>query len=319
MTGTTKAAPPIVMAPARGRGTPALTDESGTPIRMRDLNGASAFRHAAARHPDLGPARTADETPRPTGTGTRTVKREPYARRNAPLPYSLHDQRDQRWKDVVAGFLVHACSGIVRHHGQHEYSAVLLGPTAAKPFETEADAHAPTLGEHRDALDQAGPYGQQLCCVAIPETGEICGVLQVWHDERASYKALLGPRPYKGGPEQVVRIRDGLWQALAPAFLDLFGEQLPDRVHLRLVCSDLETDGGRIRRPSLGATAEQILQRFDETTHGTPQSAEDRFDLTAYQHDDIESEPNGRRKDPTPNSPTIHPSAASMSGTRRQS
>lgn len=74
----------------------------------------------------------------------------------------------------------------------------------------------------------------------MPGSGIICGILQVWHDERASYKAVLGPRPYKRRPEQVIRIGQRFWQLLIPAFSDLFGEQIPDHIHLHLAIRDSE-------------------------------------------------------------------------------
>lgn len=90
--------------------------------------------------------------------------------------------------------------------------------------------------------------------------------------------------PYKRRPEQVIRIGQRFWQLLIPAFSDLFGEQIPDHIHLHLAIRDSEAqrtirfiqpDGRndrervRIIRPTLGDATEQILQSFEQS-HGKP-------------------------------------------------
>lgn len=265
----------MLEAPARGRRISDLTDDQGRILRLRDLT-ASSLGHASYANPDRKPINVADQSERPTRAGgSVTIERQPDESNDPAVIHRLHDERDQRWQNLIAGFLVHASRGIIRHDGQHEYAAVLCGPHAAIPFEPGADTHTPALGQHRDPLNHGGPYGKELCCVTVPGSGIICGILQVWHDERASYKAVLGPRPYKRRPEQVIRVGQRLWQLLVPAFADLFGEQIPDYIHLHLVIRDRETqrsirfiqpDGRNDRkrvqviRPALGDAAEQILQ-----------------------------------------------------------
>lgn len=44
--------------------------------------------------------------------------------------HRLNDERYQRWQNLIAGFLIHASRGIVRHDGQHEYTTVPDAPLA---------------------------------------------------------------------------------------------------------------------------------------------------------------------------------------------
>lgn len=272
----------MLEAPARGGRISDLADGQGRILRLHDLT-ASSLGHASHANPDRKPINVANQTESPTCTGGRvTIERKPDEGDGPAVIHRLNDERDQRWQNLIAGFLVHASRGVVRHDGQHEYTAVLCGPQAAMPFDLGTDTHTPTLGQHRDPLDHGGPYGKELCCITVPGSGIICGILQVWHDERASYKAVLGPRPYKRRPEQVIRIGQRFWQLLIPAFSDLFGEQIPDHIHLHLVIRDSEAqrtirfiqpDGRndrelvRIIRPTLGDATEQILQSFEQS-HG---------------------------------------------------
>lgn len=268
----------MLEAPARGGRISDLADGQGRILRLHDLT-ASSLGHTSHANPDRKPINVANQTESPTRTGGRvTIERKPDEGDGPAVIHRLNDERDQRWQNLIAGFLVHASRGVVRHDGQHEYTAVLCGPQAAMPFDLGTDTHTPTLGQHRDPLDHGGPYGKELCCITVPGSGIICGILQVWHDERASYKAVLGPRPYKRRPEQVIRIGQRFWQLLIPAFSDLFGEQIPDHIHLHLVIRDSEAqrtirfiqpDGRNDRehvrtiRPTLGDATEQILQSFE--------------------------------------------------------
>ncbi len=274
----------MLEAPARGWRISDLADGQGRILRLHDLT-ASSLGHTSHANPDRKPINVANQTESPTRTGGRvTIERKPDDGDGQAVIHRLNDERDQRWQNLIAGFLVHASRGVVRHDGQHEYTAVLCGPQAAMPFDLGTDTHTPTLGQHRDPLDHGGPYGKELCCITVPGSGIICGILQVWHDERASYKAVLGPRPYKRRPEQVIRIGQRFWQLLIPAFSDLFGEQIPDHIHLHLAIRDSEVqrtirfiqpDGRndrervRIIRPTLGDATEQILQSFAQS-HGKP-------------------------------------------------
>lgn len=274
----------MLEAPARGWRISDLADGQGRILRLHDLT-ASSLGHTSHANLDRKPINVANQTESPTRTGGRvTIERKPDEGDGPAVIHRLNDERDQRWQNLIAGFLVHASRGVVRHDGQHEYTAVLCGPQAAMPFDLGTDTHTPTLGRHRDPLDHGGPYGKELCCITVPGSGIICGILQVWHDERASYKAVLGPRPYKRRPEQVIRIGQRFWQLLIPAFSDLFGEQIPDHIHLHLAIRDSEAqrtirfiqpDGRndrervRIIRPTLGDATEQILQSFEQS-HGKP-------------------------------------------------
>lgn len=111
------------------------------------------------------------------------------------------------------------------------------------------------------AASAAGPR-----CLVRSQRHEGLGVLTVWHDERASYEAVLGPRPYKRRPVQVIRVGQRLWQGFVPAMFDLFGERVPDHVCLHLVRRWDNPQPGSAFVP-LGRNSEDILDACDET-HG---------------------------------------------------
>lgn len=199
----------VVVAPARSFHVP-LTDGEGRVCRL------------------------ADYSERPAGAGHRAVDRE-YADGSLPVVRDLDDERDQRWERDVAGFLVHAAGLVVGWDAQDEASVVVCGPRVDGVLDPGSDAFAPSLGRDRDPLDHAAASFEGLRCIVRPSRREVLGVLAVWHDERASYQAVLGPRPYKRRPVQILRVRDGLWRRLVPSMLDLFGQKVPDHVCLHLV------------------------------------------------------------------------------------
>lgn len=88
----------IVVAPARSRHM-ALADGEGCPLGLRDY------------------------MERPTGIGDIAAHGE-TADDAAVVVRDLDAQGDLRWKDVIAGFLVHACGGGVRRYAQDDWSAV---------------------------------------------------------------------------------------------------------------------------------------------------------------------------------------------------
>lgn len=207
--------------------------------------------------------RLADYAERPTGSGHGVVDRE-HAEGRVAVIRDLDDERDRRWERDVTGFLVHAAGLVVGGDAQDEASVVLRGPNVDGVLDLGSDAFAPMLGCDRDPLDHAAASFEGLRCLVRPRRREALGVLAVWHDERASYQAVLGPRPYKRRPEQVLRVRSGLWQRLVPAMLDLFGQQIPDRVCLHLVRRRNDPYPG-CRYVPLGRAAEKILESFDKS------------------------------------------------------
>lgn len=205
---------------------------------------------------------------RRTGTGPSAgrVRRRPAPGDNGPPARELDAQGDLRWKDVVAGLLVHVSGGIVRWNAQDQASVVLCDPQVAIPFDPQSDALTPVLGTDGDPLDHAAASFEGLRCLVRPQRHEGLGVLAVWHDERASYQAVLGPRPYKSRPEQVIRIGSRLWQGFVPAMFDLFGEQSPDHICLHLVRRRDNPQPGLTFVP-LGRSRDEIPDAFNET-HG---------------------------------------------------
>ena len=229
----------FVVAPALRYRAP-LSDQDGGTIRLRD------YAHRPGRVGDLvSEHRQGDHD-------TTVVIRD------------IEDQRDTRWKDIMMGTLVHVAGGLVGRDAQHDASAVLCGPSVHEPFDLQSDALTPTLGHDRDPLDQAAVSFDGMCCLVRPDVPEPLGILCVWHDARASYQAVLAPRPYKRRPEQIVRVRRGLWNRFVPAVGDLFGQQTPDHVCLHLIRRRDNPKPDLVYVP-LGRSTEQILHAFDQS------------------------------------------------------
>lgn len=213
-----------------------------------------------------------DYMERPAGVGNDTVDRE-TAGDGIVVIRDLDAQGDLRWKDVVASLLVHASGRIVRWNTQDQASVVLCGPQVAVPFDFQSDAFTPVLGDDGDPLDHAAASFEGLRCLVRSQRHECLGVLTVWHDERASYEAVLGPRPYERRPVQVIRVGRRLWQGFVPAMFDLFGEKVPDHVCLHLVRRWDNPQPGLTFVP-LGRGREEILDSVNKShetsmTHNT--------------------------------------------------
>lgn len=226
-----------VVMPARSFNRP-LSDSEGHPLGLRDY------------------------MERPAGVGNDTVDRE-TAGDGIVVIRDLDAQGDLRWKDVVASLLVQVSGGIVRWNTQDQASVVLCGPQVAVPFDFQSDAFTPVLGVDCDPLDHAAASFEGLRCLVRPQRHECLGVLTVWHDERASYEAVLGPRPYERRPVQVIRIGRRLWRGFVPAMFDLFGEKVPDHVCLHVVRRRDNPQPGLTFVP-LGRSRDEILDAFDE-------------------------------------------------------
>lgn len=118
----------MLEAPARGWRISDLADGQGRILRLHDLT-ASSLGHTSHANLDRKPINVANQTESPTCTGGRvTIERKPDEGDGPAVIHRLNDERDQRWQNLIAGFLVHASRGVVRHDGQHEYTAVLCGP-----------------------------------------------------------------------------------------------------------------------------------------------------------------------------------------------
>lgn len=108
----------MLEAPARGGRISDLADGQGRILRLHDLTASS-----------LGHTFHANQTESPTRTGGRvTIERKPDEGDGPAVIHRLNDERDQRWQNLIVGFLIHVSRGIVRHDGQHEYTAVPDGP-----------------------------------------------------------------------------------------------------------------------------------------------------------------------------------------------
>ena len=118
----------MLEAPARGWRISDLADGQGRILRLHDLT-ASSLGHTSHANPDRKPINVANQTESPTRTGGRvTIERKPDEGDGPAVIHRLNDERDQRWQNLIVGFLIHASRGIVRHDGQHEYTAVPDGP-----------------------------------------------------------------------------------------------------------------------------------------------------------------------------------------------
>ncbi len=228
----------LVVAPSRDLGCVGLSDAEGRRRRV-----AECFE-------------------RPSGAGDGVVERHEHGCKSPVRIVGLHDERDQWAKDVVAAASVECVRLIGGRDAQYEQSVVLACPLFAEAFETGSDAFAPVLGERRDPLDHYAVSFDDPRAVVAGDEPVVLGVLFVWHDERASYQVVAGPRPYKRRPEQVVGIGSGVFDALVPAMLDLFGEQSPDHLCLHIVARDDDPDGP-VRYVPLGPSAQEVLDLFE--------------------------------------------------------
>lgn len=115
----------MLEAPARGWRISDLADGQGRILRLHGLTASS-----------LGHTSHANQTESPTRTGGRvTIERKPDEGDGPAVIHRLNDERDQRWQNLIVGFLIHVSRGIVRHDGQHEYTAVPDGPwRASAPY-----------------------------------------------------------------------------------------------------------------------------------------------------------------------------------------
>ena len=137
----------MLEAPARGGRISDLADGQGRILRLHDLTASS-----------LGHTSHANQTESPTRTGGRvTIERKPDEGDGPAVIHRLNDERDQRWQNLIVGFLIHASRGIVHHDGQHEYTAVLCGPQAAMPFDLGTDTAVPDAPWRTSA-----PYASSL-------------------------------------------------------------------------------------------------------------------------------------------------------------
>lgn len=228
----------LVVAPSRDLGVVELSDAEGRRRRV-----AECFE-------------------RPSGAGDGVVERHEHGRESRVRVVGLHDERDQRVKDVVAAASVECVRLIGGRDAQYEQSVVLTRPLFAEVLELRSDAFSPVLGERRDPLDHYAVSFDDLRAVVAGAEPVALGVLLVWHDERSSYQVVAGPRPYKRRPEQVVGVGFGVFDALVPAMLDLFGEQAPDHLCLHIVARDDNPDG-RVRYVPLGPSAQEVLDSFE--------------------------------------------------------
>lgn len=145
----------MLEAPARGWRISDLADGQGRILRLHDLT-ASSLGHTSHANPDRKPINVANQTESPTRTGGGvTIERKPDEGDGPAVIHRLNDERDQRWQNLIAGFLVHASRGVVRHDGQHEYTAVLCGPQAAMPFDLGTE---PPYADTRAAPRSLGPW-----------------------------------------------------------------------------------------------------------------------------------------------------------------
>ena len=91
----------MLETPARGGRISDLADGQGRILRLHDLTASS-----------LGHTSHANQTESPTRTGGRvTIERKPDEGDGPAVIHRLNDERDQRWQNLIVGFLIHASRG----------------------------------------------------------------------------------------------------------------------------------------------------------------------------------------------------------------
>lgn len=119
----------MLEAPARGWRISDLADGQGRILRLHDLT-ASSLGHTSHANPDRKPINVANQTESPTRTGGGvTIERKPDDGDGQAVIHRLNDERDQRWQNLIAGFLVHVSGGIVRWNAQDQGKRRVVRPT----------------------------------------------------------------------------------------------------------------------------------------------------------------------------------------------
>jgi hypothetical protein len=223
----------VVMGGLRHGGRVVLSDLEGNVCRLRDY-------------------------PVCPGTVTPLVRTE-GERDGESLPgdviYDLDDERDLRWQDDVTRFLVHCAGEIRRGDAQHEASVVVCGPQGEETLDLASDAFMPMVDVDCNAVDHGYVFDEKLAGVIAGDRSCQLGVLDAWSDERGSHEAVIGPRPYKRRPEQVVVLDETFWEGNRAWMLDLLGQGTPGFLCLHFVFDG--TDDGTVGSMP-GLPAEQV-------------------------------------------------------------
>lgn len=192
----------MLEAPARGGRISDLADGQGRILRLHDLTASS-----------LGHTSHANQTESPTRTGGRvTIERKPDEGDGPAVIHRLNDERDQRWQNLIVGFLIHASRGIVRHDGQHEYTAVPDAPwRTSAPYASSlsgaADNRWGGRDKRKDIIIASAVIAVTFSCAGSLACYRMKKSLHTYHEnnavlenelDAADYQNIMGcPHPWK--------------------------------------------------------------------------------------------------------------------------
>lgn len=163
--------------------------------------------------------------------------------------YELESEHDVRWKDSISGFLVHVAGRVIGRDAQNQTSVVFRRPGSKELLDLGSDAFAPMVPDDRNAVNHGRMALKKLLGVVSVDPPQKLGVLYVWSDERATYKAVLSPRPYERRPESVIVLTDSEWHSISEALMNFFGEETADSFCLRLSSHRPDPDSaGELRK-----------------------------------------------------------------------
>lgn len=126
--------------------------------------------------------------------------------------HRLNDERDQRWQNLIVGFLIHASRGIVRHDGQHEYTAVPDGPwRTSAPYASSlsgaADNRWGGRDKRKDIIIASAVIAVTFSCAGSLACYRMKKSLHTYHEnnavlenelDAADYQNIMGcPHPWK--------------------------------------------------------------------------------------------------------------------------
>ena len=154
--------------------------------------------------------------------------------------YNLKHEQDIMFNDLVTRFLIEATRGLVGGGAPYEISAVLTGPDITEPFETQAHALTPVLGDDSDPLDSGHPvYGNPHGIIRRANVNmrgqdlvQGLGLLYCWTDQGRANKAVIGERPYKRPPERTIVIKTRAQRQRFLQIRQLLGQHTPGPLFL---------------------------------------------------------------------------------------
>lgn len=140
----------------------------------------------------------------------------------------LHDERDTRWLEDVAGCLVEVAGRLGGWDGDDQVCAVVTRPGVEPVLEGGGDAGAPVGGFYGEVVDHGYVVEDRVSVVVEAVSFKPLGFLLVGADEGGPYEITVAPSSYQFPVQVVVPAGDGFWERNVAWFGDLLGDECPD-------------------------------------------------------------------------------------------